>query len=192
MSQQSTDSDGIVSRRSSIAASAGTGVLTAAVGYLVTYAMIAGEANEVVGDGIATWKGVAWYFYNAHLVDIEANGSVGSFGTAGTVDFIAESGSTSATLLYAVPPLLLLATGALLVVRSNVDELGDEVIVAAPVTIGYALVIGLGAFVTESSSEGFVVGIAFAPQPVPAFVLGVLYPLVFATAGAVIAALVDL
>ncbi|WP_436346128.1 hypothetical protein [Natronorubrum sp. FCH18a] len=195
-SRLATANDGPVSRGSSVAASAGLGVLAAAIGYLVTYVLIVDEVRDVFGGDVADWKGVAWYFYNAHLVDVETTGSFGSFGGSSTVDFIAESGSTSATLLYVVPPLVLLGTGAVLVRRWNVADIGEAVTVGAPVTVGYAVVVGLGALVAESSSEGSVFGIeasgSVAPELLPAIVLGgIFYPLVFATAGAVLATAFD-
>lgn len=180
-------------QRSSAAASAGLGVFAAVIGYLVTYVLIIDEVREVFGDDATEWKGVAWYFYNAHMVDIETSGSIGSFGGTDTVNFIAESGATSADLLYVIPPLVLLGMGALLVVQWNVTDLGEAVVAGVPVTIGYAVVMGLGALVAESSSEGTVFGVeaseSVAPELLPALVLGgILYPLVFATGGAVLAA----
>ncbi|MDQ2050441.1 hypothetical protein RBH26_08065 [Natronolimnohabitans sp. A-GB9] len=194
MTGQPTSSDGTVSRgsNSSVAASAGLGVLAAVLGYLVTYLLIVDEVREAFGDGVAEWKGVAWYFYNAHLVDIEASGAIGGIGGSSTVDFIAESGATSADLLYLIPPIVLLGMGALLAVQLNADDLGEAVVVGAPVTIGYAVVMGLGALVAESSAEGAFFGIeasgSMAPELLPAIVLGgVLYPLAFATGGAILA-----
>ena len=175
-----------------VAASAGVGVLAAAIGYLATYLLIASEVRELVGDDVAAWTAVAWFFYNAHLVDVEASGSVGSFGGTETVNLIAESGSANADLLYVLPPLVLLGAGALLAVRLEARDLGESVVAGAPVAIGYAVVMGLGAVVAEASSEGTVVGFevsrSIAPPLLPAIVLGgVLYPLVFATGGAVLA-----
>ncbi|WP_121744268.1 hypothetical protein [Natronorubrum halophilum] len=191
--QSATIDESATARYSSTAASAGLGVLAGAIGYLVTYVLIVDEVREVFGEDAAEWKGVAWYFYNAHMVDVETTGSFGSFGSTSTVDFIAESGSTSATLLYVIPPLVLLGLGALLVVQWGVTDIGEGVVAGVPVTIGYAVVMGLGALVAETSSEGTVFGVdasgSVAPEFVPALVLGgILYPLVFTTGGAVLAA----
>lgn len=193
MSRQPTASDGTAPHRSSVAASAGVGVLAAAIGYFLTYLLISGEVRDAVGGEVPTWKGVAWYFYNAHLVDLEVSGSFGSIGGTDTVNLIAESSGTNAGLLYVIPPLVLLGAGALLAVRLRAVDLGAAVVAGAPATIGYAVVLGLGAVVTEASAEGTVVGFevsrSMAPQFLPAvFLGGVLYPLVFATAGAVLAA----
>jgi len=184
-----------VSRRSSVAASAGFGVFAAVIGYLLTYLLVASQVREAVGDTVAEWKAVAWFFYEAHMVDVEVSGQIGSFAGMSTLDLIAQSDAASATLLYVVPPLVLLAAGAVLAVRWNVTDLGAAVVVGAPVAIGYAVVTGLGAVVTESTTEASALGIeassSIAPALLPAIVLGgVLYPLVFATAGAAIAAVV--
>lgn len=190
MSRQPTVSDDSVPNRSSVAASAGVGVLAAAVGYLLTYLLIGSEVRDAAGD-VAEWKGVAWYFYNAHRVPLEVTGPVGPFGT-GTVNLnlITESSSANADLLYVVPPLALIGAGALLAYQLRVTDLGEAVAAGAPVTIGYAVVLGLGTLVAEASGT-LAVGIRIigstAPATVPAIVLGgVLYPLVFAIVGAVL------
>lgn len=191
MSRQPTVSDDSVPHRSSVAASAGVGVLAAAVGYLLTYLLIGSEVREALDGDVATWKGVAWYFYNAHLVDIEASGSFGPFGGTETVNLIAESSAANAGLLYAIPPLALIGAGALLAHQLRATDLGEAVAVGAPVTIGYAVVLGLGTLVAEASgtlSVGIEISGSTAPATVPAVVLGgILYPLVFASAGAVLA-----
>ena len=184
------------SRGSGVAASAGLGVLAAVIGYLLTYLLIVSEVRTRLGGDVADWKGVAWYYYNAHLVDVEASGSIGGFGGTEPVDFIAQSGSTTAGALYVVPPLVLVAAGAALAFHLGARDLGQAVAVGAPVTVGYAVVMGLGALVAEASAEGSFFGVeatgSVAPALGPAVVLGgVLYPLVFATAGAVAVAVLE-
>ncbi|OIB58212.1 hypothetical protein [Natrialba sp. SSL1] len=183
-----------VSRGASIAASAGLGVLAAIVGYLITYVMVVDQVREGFGDYVAEWTGVAWYYYNAHLVDVEASGGIGGFSGTDTVDFIAQTDATNATALYVVPPLVLFAFGAVLAYQLDARNLGEAVIVGAPVTIGYAIIMALGAVVAESSAEATFLGIeatgTMSPELVPAIILGgIIYPVVFATAGAVVAAL---
>ncbi|PGF16159.1 hypothetical protein CP556_08540 [Natrinema sp. CBA1119] len=189
-SQLITAEEGSVSRGSSIAASAGLGVLAAAIGYLLTYLLIGSDVREAFDGDVATWKGVAWYFYSGHLVDIEASGSFGPFGGTGTMNLIAESSAANADLLYLIPPLVLLGAGALLALRLNATDFGEAVAVGAPVTVGYAIVMGIGALVAETSAEGTVFGFSVEPALVPAVLLGgILYPLVFATSGAALAVL---
>lgn len=196
MAQRSLSATGrSVSRATRVAASAGVGILAAAVGYLVTYLLVVDEVREAFGDSVADWMGVAWYYYNAHFVEIEAYGEVGGFSRTDTVDLIAQSETTSSVAAYAIPPLVLVAVGAVLASQFDARNLGEAVLVGAPVTIGYAVVMGLGAVVAESSTEASFFGIdaaeSMAPELLPAVVLGgVLYPVVFATAGAVAAALI--
>lgn len=194
-SQLITSEEGPVSRGSSVAASAGLGVFAAAIGYLVTFLLIGSEVREA-GEDIATWKGVAWYFYEAHMVDIEASSQAGSFSGTEILNLIAESGSATANVLYVIPPLVLFAVGAFLAVRWNVTALDEAVIAGAPVTIGYAVIMGLGAVVAETTTEWSAFGVeatsTVAPALLPAIVLGgILYPLVFATAGTAITAVVN-
>ncbi|MBZ6495293.1 hypothetical protein [Natrinema longum] len=197
MSPQSAATDRTtVSRGSSIAASAGLGVFAAVIGYLVTYLVVGSEVRGTVsGDDIAGWKAVAWYFYEAHMVDIEATSQVGSFGGRRILSLIADSSAAGVDLLYVLPPLVLVGAGAFLAVRWSVTDLGDAVVAGAPVAIGYAVVLGLGAVVAEANTEASALGIeatgSIGPALLPAIVLGgVLYPLVFATAGAAIVAAV--
>ncbi|WP_290815957.1 hypothetical protein [Halovivax sp.] len=189
--QHATTVDASQPGRTAVAASAGAGVLAAAVGYALSYLLVGSEASENF-ERVAEWKGVAWYHYSAHLVDVEAGGSIGGFSGTTTVNVIAESGSASAQLLYLVPPVVLALTGAVLARRLGARDLGDAVAAAAPVAVGYGLVMGLGALVAEAGGEATVIGVevggSMAPQLIPAIVLaGVLYPLVFATAGAALA-----
>ncbi|AGB14814.1 hypothetical protein Halru_0162 [Halovivax ruber XH-70] len=173
-----------------IAASAGVGVLVAAIGYLLTTLLIRDEVKENL-ENFAEWKGTAWYYFNAHFVELERSGSVGGISGTDTINLISESGSANADLLYVIPPVVLLFAGALLAYRLDVRDLGGAVVTGAPVALGYSVVMSLGALVTESSSQGAVFGVewggSMAPVLLPAVVLaGILYPLVFATAGAVI------
>ncbi|MFC3959220.1 hypothetical protein [Halovivax cerinus] len=177
-----------------VAASAGVGIILAAIGYLLTTLLIRDEVRETV-DPVPEWKGTAWYYFSAHFVELERGGSVGGWSGTETIDLIAESGSANAELLYLIPPVVLLLGGALLAVRLDAGDLGQAVVAGVPVTIGYGVVMSLGALVAESSSEGSFFGIetseSIGPVLLPAVVIaGVLYPLVFATVGSVVASLI--
>ena len=167
------------------------GVIAAALGYLLSYLLVISEVQDVFGTQIADWKGVAWFFYNAHMVDIQVTGDVAGFGTVESIDFIAQSTATGADLLYLVPPVVLLLVGGLLAYQLDVADIGTAVLVGTPVTLGYVVVLGLGALVARSSTEATFFGVtatgSISPALLPAVLLGgVLYPLVFATAGAVV------
>ena len=179
----------------SLAASAGVGVVAAVVGYLASFLVIASEAREGPQGEVPAWIGVAWYHFNAHLVEVETTGEVGPVGARDTVDLIAASGSTNATALYAIPPIVLVGAGVVLAVHLDARSIGEAVVVGAPVAIGYAVVMTILALVAETSYEGEFFGVevsgSMSPELLPAILLaGVLYPLVFATAGAILAAVV--
>ena len=177
-----------------VAASAGMGVFAAAVAYFLTYLLAVDQARVAFGETVPEWKTVAWFFYNAHLVDLEIAGAFAGFGGTTTVDLIAEANTTSTAVLYVVPPLVLLGAGALLAYHLDARAIGEGVLVGAPVTIGYAVVLGIGAIVTRSDSETTILGVEASGSIGPALVsavglAGVLYPLLFATAGAVLVTL---
>lgn len=168
------------------------GVFAAAIGYLLTYLLAVGDARVAFGETVPEWKTVAWFFYNAHLVDLEVTGSIGGFGGTSTLDLIAQTDATTA--LYVVPPAVLLGAGALLAVHLDARTIGEGVLVGTPVTIGYAIVLDVGAVVTRADTETTILAVEATGTMGPSLVLavglaGVLYPLVFATAGAVLVAL---
>jgi len=76
------------------------------------------------------------------MVDIEASSQAGSFSGTDILNLIAESSSSSADLLYVLPPLALFAVGAFLAMRWDVTALDEAVIAGAPVTIGYVVIMG--------------------------------------------------
>lgn len=172
-------------------ASAGLGLIAAVLGYLLSYLLVAGEARNAAFAEIAEWKVVAWYFYNGHFVDVIGTSSIGDFGSAQSIDFIAQSSAASTGLLYILPPLVLVGVGGLLAYRLDAGNVEAAVLAGTPVTIGYAIFMTGGAFLARASTEASFVGVevsgSIAPQLLPAIVLGgLLYPLVFATAGALL------
>ncbi len=178
-----------------LAASAGLGVIAAVLGYLLSFLLVAGEARETALAAVPDWKIGAWYFYNGHLVDVEATGSIGDFGGTETIDFIAQSTAASAGALYFVPPLVLLGVGGLLAVRLDAGDVGEAVLAGAPVAIGYVVVMAAGVLVTEASTEATFLGVdvsgSIAPALLPAILLaGLVYPIVFATFGAILVVLI--
>ncbi|MBS3760375.1 hypothetical protein [Halodesulfurarchaeum sp.] len=172
-----------------ILASAGLGGIAGIIGYLLSFLLVDGEARSVAIE-VADWKLVGWYFFNGHLVDVEATGSIGEFGGSETINFIAQSSAASAGVIYLVPPLVLLGVGGLLAARLDARDLGEAVFAGAPVAIGYVVVMTVGAVLTQASTEASFVGVdvsgSIGPQFLPSVLLaGVVYPLVFATVGAI-------
>jgi hypothetical protein len=185
----SSSTEGSVQPRQ-ILASAGLGAIAAAIGYLLSALLVAGEARDVVFD-VADWKVIGWFFFNGHLVDVKAASSIGEFGGSETVDLIAQSTAASAGVLYLIPPIVLLGVGGLLATRLDAGDISEAVFAGAPVAIGYMVVITVGAFVTQVSTEASFVGVdvsgSIGPQLLPAVLLaGLVYPLVFATVGAIV------
>ncbi|MGM0372530.1 MAG: hypothetical protein ACQEQJ_08525 [Halobacteriota archaeon] len=183
------------SGRTELAASAGLGVIAAALGYLLTALLLSGEARDAVMAEVSEWKVLFWYFANAHMVDTEVSGSIGGFGGVDTVNFLAQSNAAGADLLYLVPPLVLVGVGALLAYRLDARDVGEAVFAGAPVALGYVLVLGIGAFVSRATMEASMIGVdvsgSIGPQLLPAILLaGLVYPLVFATVGAILVAVV--
>lgn len=190
MAAQSFDSKDQSIQPRQILASAGLGGIAVAIGYLLSALLVAGEARDVALD-VADWKVVGWYFFNGHLVDVEAAGSIGEFGGSETINFITQSTAASAGILYLIPPIVLLGVGGLLAARLDAGDMSEAVLAGAPVAIGYVVVMTVVALITQVSTEASFVGVdvsgSVGPQLLPAVLLaGLVYPLVFATVGAIV------
>jgi len=173
---------------------AAAGLFAYLFGYLVTYVWQSGAVEErlrgfnllaqvVGGDPIPTWKAIAWLFYNAHFVTTR----LPALGGSRSVNFVAESDAAGLTLLYAVPPLLLLVAGALTALFTAVSTPRNSALAGAATMPGYLV----PAVVVANLSSYAVGDAAVAPTLVTATLLaGVVYPLVFGTLGGVLAGLV--
>lgn len=157
---------------------------TYVLGYLLTYLLAGEEVRQSALTGLldlfagepTTWKVVGWLFYNAHMVETVVPGFPGSR----TIDLIAEGGG-SATLLYLVPPILLLAAGLLVVRQADGDrDATDGAFAGTTVVLGYLPLAVVGAFV-------FAVEVADAtmqPEVGMALILaGLVYPVAFGALG---------
>ena len=170
------------------------GVVTYALGYLVTYLTQRGTVEERLrgfnfvaelfgGDPIPAWKAVGWLFFNAHFVETELPG----FGGTRTENFVASVGDGSLTWLYLVPPLILLAAGVVLAVLSRAGTPADGVVLGALVVVGYLPLAVAGAFVFGFGGTDWTI----APDVVTAVLLaGIVYPTVFGAVGGAIGGLV--
>lgn len=184
------------SRRDALLGGAAAGAAAYLVAYVVTFVLVRGEAREAFGDAVPTWKVAGWYLYNAHFVDLRSSQSVGPFGDAAVVSLIAESSGTTPTLLYALPPLALLVAGAVVVRRHGGPDLAGAATTGAATALGYGLLAVLGALAVEHTVSGSFLGVELSARvslPIASVlvVVALLYPLVFGTAGAVLAAAVD-
>ena len=160
------------------------------LGYALTFLLAAPEIEEspiqeiieVIQGDPATYELVGWTFYNAHFVDTIIEG-IPVFGNVAR-NFIGGSGFSE--LLYLVPIGLLVATGVAVGRARGVDELSEGMIAGVAVVPGYLALSIAGVFLFEISMEG----VRGGPDLLPAIVLaGIVYPVVFAGLGGVLAAL---
>lgn len=165
------------------------GVLAWVLGYVFTYLLVGSDVREsdlnrfveaFEGDP-ATYELVGWAFYNGHLVDVVYEGFGGVFLPASYIG--GEDGLTP--LLYAIPPLLLVAAGLAVGRYQGVTEVDDGAVAGALVVPGYLVLAIVGAVLFEVSAAGT----TGRPDLLPAvFLAGLVYPAVFGAIGGVAAA----
>jgi len=157
------------------------GIAAWLLGYLFTYVITAPEvrdsparqAFEFFAGDLPTWKVVGWVFFNAQFVTTNFDAPL--FG--GARSFVGGDGGF-ALLLYVIPPLLLLGAG-LAVGRAVGTE--DAASAGLAVVPGYFVLSLVGVFLFAIDSAG--------PNPITGLLLaGVVYPAVFGTVGAAVAA----
>jgi hypothetical protein len=166
------------------------GLVSWAIGYVLTYVLVSSDIRqsslnqfaETFGDGDATYELVGWVFYNSHFVDVVID--AGFFGSS-TANFVGgEDGFT--TLLYVIPPVLLIAAGLAIGRYQGVTGANDGAIAGALVLPGYLVLSVVGGFMFRVEAAGA----SGEPDLLPLIVLaGIVYPLVFGAIGGVIAAL---
>ncbi|PSP96536.1 hypothetical protein BRC94_12105 [Halobacteriales archaeon QS_5_70_17] len=146
-----------MTRRERIAGGGAAGAAAWLLGYSITYLAAADRVER-----------------NAHFADVRVRG----MGGARTFDLLSRAGS-QADLLYLLPPLALLAAGAVAAAGVRTPRAGA--IGGAATTAGYLLATVAAALVSNHEFGG---GIAAGVPLGPALLLaGVAYPLVFGTAG---------
>lgn len=166
-----------------LAVGAVAGLAAWAFVYLFTYLLTAADIRssparkvfEFFGGDLPTWKMVGWVFFNAHFVDTVFEGLFG-----GSRNFVGGDGFTP--FLFIVPPLLLVVAGVAIGRYAGVDELetGQAAFVGATVATGYVVLSVAGAVLFSIEGAG--------PDTITAVLLaGLVYPLVFGAAGALVA-----
>ena len=159
------------------------------LGYLVTYLLHAGGVRDALATDVleflagdpVTWKLVGWLYFNAHFVDASVPGPLGR----STVNLLSGAEQPALLALYALPPVTLLATGA--VTAYGASETGEGTKSGAAVAVGYLLASLVAAFLVRISVVDAVAG----PSLVTAVLLaGLVYPLVFGAAGGAVTGLV--
>ena len=173
-----------------VATGAVVGATSYVLGYLVIYLTQRGSVEERLqtfnvitdlfgGDPIPAWQAVGWLFYNTHFVDTEFPG----FGGTRTVNFVSEADEGSLTMLYLVPPLLLLVGGLIVSALSRADSPDLGALTGSFVAIGYLPLAVIGAILFGYSfGDGTV-----TPDLITATLLaGIVYPVVFGALGGAI------
>ncbi|WP_255192221.1 hypothetical protein [Natronobeatus ordinarius] len=169
-----------------VTAGALAGALAWVVGYLVTYvlsleeleASFAAQGLQLLTDDAAEWRLVGWLFYNAHGVAVRIPRGPFTPFSVNVVD--ANDGHLS--VLFAVPPLLLLAAGALVTWqrRTELRSGADALVSGATVLVGY-LPLAIAGVAAVTVTVG---GEQLRPDPVTAvFLAGIFYPALFGALG---------
>lgn len=208
----------LVSRRFQLARAAVLGALAYGVGYLVTYGWFGGRALEMAGDvratirygvgesatvsnptlaallgdgggAATTWAG--WLFYSAHLVPFSVDvADLPASGSASVPNLVLAADSALVLLLFAVPPLLLGAAGA--VAARGASTVGAGLLPPGAgrgmsVVLGYLPLAVAGASVFVASPTIWRRGSVALDLLASIVVMGLLYPLVFGGLGGVVA-----
>jgi len=173
---------------SGIVGGAAAGAAAYLLGYLFAYVTQQSAVEEQLagfnffadlfgGDPIPTWQAVGWVFYNGHFVDTQIPSLVGG---AQTTNLISQADGGSLTLLYVVPPVLLLLAGLVASRVAGATEAAAGAKNGAFVVAGYLPLAVIGAFLFRYSvGDGTV-----APDVVTAVLLaGAVYPGVLGAVG---------
>lgn len=160
------------------------------LGYLITYLLvidtvrgsIVGRLTGALAGEPTAWKLVGWILYNAHFVTTTVDVPV--LGGTTAINLVAESPEIP-DLLYALPPLLLVAAG-LAVARQTLDAGGPRAAARAGATVvaGYFPLAVLGVFLFGVAAGDTTAG----PNAITGVLLaGVVYPTVFGLIGSFLA-----
>ena len=165
------------------------GVAAFVLGYLLTYVLYESRVREALegvnavlqffgGGQIPAWQAVGWLFFNMHYVRTHLPG----MGGTRTQNFI-SSGDFPA-FLFAIPVVILLGTGFLLVWSRGPSDRRTDALDGATIAIGYAGMAIVGVFlfgVTRGDAS-------IAPDPITGVLLaGIVYPLVLGAIGGTLA-----
>ncbi|MFC7046498.1 transporter [Halobacteriaceae archaeon GCM10025711] len=133
---------------------------------------------ELFGQGsIPAWKAVAWLFYNAHFVTVTY--PLPGAGSKASQNLISSS-EGNLTLLYLLPPLLLVLAGLVVALAADTAEPVDGLKAGLAVVPGYFVLAVLGVFLTVHSIENASIGVDAVTGVLLA---GLVYPAAFGGIG---------
>lgn len=162
------------------------GAVAYVVGYVVTYLWQVNAVRDTLsglnalisllgGETIPAWKAVGWVFYSAHMAPLRIpTPGAGS----GLRSLIGNGGAPS--LLYVVPPLVLLVAGAAVAYWAAVETPGEGLAAGVTVASAYLVLVVVGVFVFQYSMGDVTVGSDLARSVVLA---GIVYPVGFGAIG---------
>lgn len=160
------------------------GIVTFALGYLVTWVLAGRQATQLnvtgpLGGAVADWKAVAWVFFDSHFVGTRTPTVVSPGGRSGGEVFDTVA-LLDVTYLYVVPPLLLLAGGIAVARRTSAADGREGLLGGATMAVGYVTLAILLMLVSGETGVG--------PSPVRAVLIaGVVYPVFFGSLGGAVA-----
>ncbi|WP_144797461.1 transporter [Halorubrum depositum] len=173
---------------SGIVGGAAAGAAAYLLGYLFAYVTQAGAIEDQLagfnvfaelfgGDPIPTWQAVGWVFYNGHFVETRVPSLVGG---SQLTNLISQADGGSLTLLYVVPPVLLVVAGLVASRVAGEREPADGAKNGAFVVAGYLPLAVIGAFLFRHTVREATI----APDLITAVLLaGAVYPAVFGAIG---------
>ncbi|OYR46456.1 MULTISPECIES: transporter [unclassified Halorubrum] len=173
---------------SGIVGGAAAGAAAYVLGYLFAYVtqgsaiedQLAGFnvfADLFGGDPIPTWKAVGWVFYNGHFADTRVPSLVGG---SQMTNIISQADGGSLTLLFVVPPVLLVVAGLVASRIAGATEPVDGAQAGASVLVGYLPLAVIGAFLFRHAVREATI----APDLLTAVLLaGAVYPAAFGAIG---------
>lgn len=169
-----------------IARGASSGIAAWVGGYVIVYALtiaairsstLAQLILSLTGD-LGEWRIVGWVFYSAHF----SPSTVPVLFGGETINLVSTMQDASA-VLFAIPPILLFLAG--IAVQSGTPPTSSATAAKSglTVTLGYLPAALAGSIVFTVSTSGVSAG----PTPLSAIVVvGIVYPAIFGTIGAVI------
>lgn len=137
---------------------------------------------EFVRESVPTWKSAGYVQFNAHAVDLTYETALGD----GAIDLIALADGSLLTLVYIIPPLMLLLGGYAAASAADPDGIGAAAALGALQLIGYGILAAVVAVLVAHDTGGTALSVDLPSVVVFA---GVVYPVVCGGIGGAIAEL---